>query len=346
MNDHIDTILETTTPRQTRAEQEQLFARVMTEIGVATKTADAVPSPYFSLRTLLGNSRVLVAALLVVLLGTGGTVAASESARPGDFLFPIERATEQLRLTIASAEKRGELEAEFLDKRFVELGELLDEEVFASSSATERLVSEAGEGRIAGAIAVLLLQAEGRSNPQQTERLRTLLREVEMLKVEGRSPEQANQGRIRVDDSRIEVRTDTSRIRIDDTDGELRIRYTNDDDEDDDDGLDDDDGNRSSDDDKDDRLSDGDKDDDTKSRNMTGGASEQNDSIRSVSDQNEESESTVGTGWDDDDKGDRTEDENAESSRHNDDRNDDGHARDRDDDKDDRDDRDDDDHDN
>ncbi|MCU0678342.1 MAG: hypothetical protein MUF19_02010 [Candidatus Pacebacteria bacterium] len=344
MNNHIDTILETTTPRQTRAEQEQLFARVMTEIGVATKTADAVPSPYFSLRTLLGNSRVLVAALLIVLLGTGGTVAASESARPGDFLFPIERATEQLRLTIASAEKRGELEAEFLDKRFVELGELLDEEVFASSSATERLVSEAGEGRIAGAIAVLLLQAEGRSNPQQTERLRTLLREVEMLRVEGRSPEQVNQGRIRVDDSRIEVRTDTSRIRIDDTDGELRIRYTNDDDEDDDDGFDDNDGNRSSDDDKDDRLSDDDKDDDTKSRNMTGGANEQNDSIRSVADQNEESESAVGTGWDDADKDDRTEDE--DSDRDGGDRNDDDHDPNRDDDKDDKDDRDDDDHDN
>jgi hypothetical protein len=172
-------------------------------------------------------------AVLIVVLGTGGTVAAAESARPGDALFPIEKATEQLRLTLASAERRGELEARFLEKRFAEVSELLTEETLVASGTKERVISEAGESRIAGAVAVLIGQIEGVTDPKQTERLRDLLREIETIRVDGRATERADDRRIRIDDTRFEVRTDTERIRIDDTDGDMRIRYDDNNDSDD-----------------------------------------------------------------------------------------------------------------
>jgi hypothetical protein len=234
MKDHIDTILETATPRQTTVERERLFLRVMSEVGVPTEADTTVPSPYFSWRTYFTNTRLLVAAVLIVVLGTGGTVAAAESAKPGDALFPIEKATEQLRLTLASAERRGELEARFLEKRFAEVSELLTEETLVASGTKERVISEAGESRIVGAIAVLLAQIEGVNDPKQAERLRNLLREVETIRVDGRATERADDRRIRIDDTRFEVRMDTERIRIDDTDGDMRIRYDDNGDSDDD----------------------------------------------------------------------------------------------------------------
>jgi hypothetical protein len=224
MKDHIDTILETATPRQTTVERERLFLRVMSEVGIPTEVASMVPSPYFFWRTYFTNTRVLVAAVLIVVLGTGGTVAAAESAKPGDVLFPIEQATEQLRLTLATAERRGELEARFLEKRFTEVSELLTEETFVASSTRERFISEAGESRIASAVAVLVNQIERVDDPSQAERLRYLLRSVE----------REGDRRIRIENTRFEVRTDTERIRIDDTDGNMRIRYDENDDSDDD----------------------------------------------------------------------------------------------------------------
>lgn len=234
MKETIDTILERNTPHQTMAQRERLFARIMNEVVPPTKTAAPLPSPYFSLQIFSNKSRVLVATMLIMVLSAGGTVAAAESAKPGDVLFPVEQATEQLRLTLATTEGRNALEAHFLEKRFREIDELVNEELLATTAAEERLTTEAGELRIAGAIAVLLEYIERVDDPRQKERLRNVLTEVETIQVEGRTGERAEERRIRIDDSRFEVRTETKRIRVDDVDGVMRIRYVDSDDGNDD----------------------------------------------------------------------------------------------------------------
>ncbi len=232
MKETIDTILERDIPHQSMAQRERLFARVMNEVAPSTEATAPVSSPYFSLQTFSKKSRVLVATMLIMVLSAGGTVAAAESAKPGDVLFPVEQATEQIRLTLATTEGRNALEAHFLEKRFREIDELVNEELLATTAAEEKLTTEAGELRIAGAIAVLLEYIERVDDPRQKERLRNVLTEVETIQVAGRTGERAEERRIRIDDSRFEVRTETKRIRVDDADGDMRIRYVDSDDDD------------------------------------------------------------------------------------------------------------------
>lgn len=250
MKDTIETILETNTPQQSEADRARLFARVLAGVGTPSTVVSSVPSPYSFMMLVRSHSMTYVALLLMVLLGAGGTVAASESAKPGDLLFPVDRATEQLRLTLAGDETRAALEARFLDERFAELAEMLDEEVVASTSDDTKVVTESGEGRIVGAVAVLLGQADRLGDAETIERLRTLLADIESITVAGRDEQVPASPRIKIDDDRMEVRTDNERIRIEEKDGELRVRY----DDMDDDIRNDDMNGRGGDDDQDDRL--------------------------------------------------------------------------------------------
>ncbi|HEX9608704.1 MAG TPA: DUF5667 domain-containing protein [Candidatus Paceibacterota bacterium] len=70
-------------------------------------------------------SALLIA--LVILVGAGTTVAASDTARPGDLLFSIDRAVEDVRLSLASKEKKNELRFRFAEERIVELEEIIKE---------------------------------------------------------------------------------------------------------------------------------------------------------------------------------------------------------------------------
>src|SRR3990167_9258752 len=64
--------------------------------------------------------------IAVVLLGGGATIVASDSASPGDFLFPVDRAVEEIRLAMASDET--ELRLKFAEERVEDLEEIIAEE--------------------------------------------------------------------------------------------------------------------------------------------------------------------------------------------------------------------------
>jgi hypothetical protein len=127
-NESLQDHLNRTAPELTPAEQDVLFARIEARL-----TPAVVPSPYQSF-TFFSKPMSYLALLLVLVLGASGTVAASESAKPGDLLFPIERASEQLRLSLASDDKKAELENRFLDERFAELATLFDEATIATTA--------------------------------------------------------------------------------------------------------------------------------------------------------------------------------------------------------------------
>ncbi len=75
-------------------------------------------------RRSLGLRRWVVAsiAVLVFLLAGGGTVAASSGAMPGDPLYSVKLATEQVRLFLATSDvARARLHAQFADTRVAEI---------------------------------------------------------------------------------------------------------------------------------------------------------------------------------------------------------------------------------
>ncbi|USN54029.1 MAG: hypothetical protein H6760_02560 [Candidatus Nomurabacteria bacterium] len=78
------------------------------------------------------NHKNMIASILIaiVLLGSGtGTVLAANNAKPGDWLFGIDQAVEQVRLNLAtSAEARLRIQAEIAAERAKELAELEQEQ--------------------------------------------------------------------------------------------------------------------------------------------------------------------------------------------------------------------------
>ncbi len=141
----IEHMLASTTPTLKRDEAEFLWQRIEKKI-----THKAIPSPFFNMFTL---SRMSIAAFaLVLILGVGGTTAAAaQQSRPGDVLFPIERALEEVRLALAVNDTtRASLQLKFAEERLAELRSLVEEaqndttpSVTTNASSTVRFSGEA-----------------------------------------------------------------------------------------------------------------------------------------------------------------------------------------------------------
>ena len=71
--------------------------------------------------------RMTIAALLTgsLIAGSFATVAYADNSRPGDFLFPVELASENIRLRLTSPDNRDELLVQFASERLEEVKELL-----------------------------------------------------------------------------------------------------------------------------------------------------------------------------------------------------------------------------
>ena len=88
-----------------------------------------IESPY-SIRLLITNySYTMVSAFIALLLiiGGGTTVVASDNARPGDALFAVDRAVENVRIALASDAKEGELRVRFANERVDEFENIIEE---------------------------------------------------------------------------------------------------------------------------------------------------------------------------------------------------------------------------
>jgi hypothetical protein len=121
-NENIDAILEASRPRLTTEERERVWQKVAAEIA----TPEPVLSPYWNFVVTMPVTPFIIALMLV--LGAGGTVAVAEAAKPGDILFPLDRAAERARLALASDDTERALRSQFADERLAELRAILDEE--------------------------------------------------------------------------------------------------------------------------------------------------------------------------------------------------------------------------
>jgi len=105
-----------------RAFQRRLRGEMLNRYVVARGEArtSALPAAARSV------ARAAMLASLALAITVGGTMAASQSAIPGDLLYPVKREIEELRVTLLPQSFRGELATYSLAERIHELGRLVE----------------------------------------------------------------------------------------------------------------------------------------------------------------------------------------------------------------------------
>ena len=119
---------------------------------------EAVPTPAVPGRTRRMAARVLVAAAMAVLLPTAGW-AASEDALPGDVLYPVKRAFEQLRLVVTFS-PAGDA-AVLLDQAAERLGEGVRARALGREDVVSAAVAGYEETMAAFGVRIDVARAEG-----------------------------------------------------------------------------------------------------------------------------------------------------------------------------------------
>ncbi|HEV8601414.1 MAG TPA: DUF5667 domain-containing protein [Patescibacteria group bacterium] len=123
------------------------------------------------------------AVFAVILFATGGaTFALANTAKPGDFLFPLDLLQEKMVLSLPlSEQKKAKLESNFVSERIVELKQL--RQARGSDTVKAAAVKESQKTLTSAVEAVTrskdLLQARGRN--QQAQELDNVLDELETL---------------------------------------------------------------------------------------------------------------------------------------------------------------------
>src|SRR3989344_3935072 len=73
------------------------------------------------------NKLMIGALALVLILGGGGVVAASNGSGPGDFLFPVDLAIEKIQIKFAGEDQKTELKFKFAEERVEEIKRVSEE---------------------------------------------------------------------------------------------------------------------------------------------------------------------------------------------------------------------------
>jgi len=167
--------------------------------------------------------------LAVVVLGAGGTAYASDSARPGDILFPVDQVVEKARLAITTnVEAKNELRIRYAEERMKEVEEL-SVRGSVSTGTTTPSVDDSDNRRdmstgLELAASVLADVSADLSNETARARLNAIVEKLNN-RIDDLSDEERSdlRGNIEVrigdddgsDDSRIEIRDDSGlRIRV------------------------------------------------------------------------------------------------------------------------------------
>ena len=154
---HIIDALESAQPVLSSAERLTVWNAVSQHLPV--HSPKQIPSP-FLFSHLTKHTMSALIALLILILGGGGTALASDAARPGDFLFPLDRAIENIELKITlSPESKEALTQKFTEERLHELRQIVDEEVVVAPS---NLISASTTEANATATATSTLEIEAR----------------------------------------------------------------------------------------------------------------------------------------------------------------------------------------
>ncbi len=183
--------------------------------------------------------------LLIVLalaLGTGGVAVVSDNARPGDALFGVDRAVENVRISFAGEERKNELRVRFAEERVAEVKEL-EAEGEVVNGPTEELTAEQEAEVALGIETALDLLTELNENSEVSDaRLEALAAELSTYldELPANARVQVSDDRLRIkfdqgpekieikeqgeNKTKIEVRTEESRLRVEVKDGQIEIK--------------------------------------------------------------------------------------------------------------------------
>lgn len=195
---------------------------------------------------------------IAILLGVGGTVTVADSARPGDALFGIDQAAENIRISLASDEKKDKLRIQFSEERIREIEDLSrdDDSIEDRTSRDDdktvndknRSLTTEEQANINSGIELALnllanLKAEQGENPQIDDivnRLNAFITNLPSnarievsddklhIKFENEDEENGDEDSGKVEDKddelKVELRTDEERIKIEVKNGVLEIK--------------------------------------------------------------------------------------------------------------------------
>lgn len=107
-------------------DKERVWSAVRASVATMPRT-EASP---FVMSFFYSHTKIMIptAIALILMLGAGTTVAAADGARPGDALFAIDRAAENVRIALASDDKKDELKVRFATERADEFDSIVEEE--------------------------------------------------------------------------------------------------------------------------------------------------------------------------------------------------------------------------
>lgn len=173
----------------------------------------------------------LVIALIALVAG-GSTIAASDSSRPGDLLFPIDRTVESVRLTFAGQEGKAKLQVEFAEERLDEVESLIKEESEDDDTATStEEVSDDAKENLSHALDILTGHlAEIRGVASTTPGVAQAISVIEerLLKDADALPEELRV-RVKGEDGKVELRTANEKIKVKIDDGEIEVEIESED---------------------------------------------------------------------------------------------------------------------
>jgi|GEM_PF-6020372 len=85
---------------------------------------------HLSVWSLLLNNKSMagiIAAIILVLTGSVATVHAANNSKPGDFLFPLDKAIEKIQISVSPDKQKDELKLKFAEERSREMASIIEE---------------------------------------------------------------------------------------------------------------------------------------------------------------------------------------------------------------------------
>ena len=176
---------------------------------------------------------------ILALIGAGGTIAASDSARPGDLLFPVDRSVEDIRFALTPENGKAELKVKFAEERLDEIESILKDE---EEDATEEKLDDLGDeeatstpseasgdakenlSRALDILTIHLAEVRGLASttPGVANAIEIITARLASLTESDALPEELKL-RIRSDRGGIELETEDEKIKVKVDDGEIEV---------------------------------------------------------------------------------------------------------------------------
>ncbi len=230
MKKNITQMLQATRPTLSPSERSRAWQNIH-----ASLTPQPLRSPYSHVTWLSHASLIRVLAVIALVVGGGVTTVAAHEARPGDALFPLDRALERIELKLArSEERRNEIAIAHAEERLSELKIL----IHTSGSTTPYSVTATTSSHTHLNTAVdALMDVLDKSHMSDTARERiyeNFFDEIDPLSVDMHIDSKQKKGslkeRVNIEhdergETKIEIREENKRTRIEKRDGRVHIEY-------------------------------------------------------------------------------------------------------------------------